>query len=292
MTDALPARAQHTNGGVDLVAIARQAEAARALGETLIASGLLPDSIKKPEAAVAVMLKGQELQIPPMQALSHIVMVKGKPTMSAELMRALAQRAGHKIRIVESTRESATVEGVRADDPGHPTRITFDEADVKTAGLGGQQGHKTYPAAMKLARATSALCRAVFADALAGISYTPEELGAPVDEEGRVVHGEAGFAMDHRPGREADEEAEGPEEAEVVEDHAPSAATETCSVEQENELRALANALFDEKDATLSGSRWLEETMGQPIADLSPSRAAALIKSYSGKIEAGAGDGE
>lgn len=262
---------------VDLLAVAKQAEAAQQLGKTLIASGLLPDSIKKPEAAVAIMLKGAELDIPPMQALSHIVMVKGKPTMSAELMRALAQRAGHKIRIVESTRERAVVEGIRADDPGHPTRITFDEQDVKTAGLAGQQGHKSYPAAMKLARATSALCRAVFADALAGISYTPEELGAPVDEEGRVV--------ETAPASPADR-GEEPEEAEVVEE-AEALATE----DQVNDLKALANTLFDEKSVELHGWEWLQGQVG-PLDELPRPRAAALIQTYEERVGAGAPDGE
>ena len=186
MTETLPARTSEAPR-VDLVAISRNAEAARDLGRTLIASGLLPDSINKPEQAMAIMLKGAEIDVPPMYALSHIVIVKGKPTMSAELMRALVQRAGHKIRIIESTPERAVVEGMRLDDPNHPARISFDEEDVKRAGLSNQTGHKNYPAALKLARATSALCRALFADALAGISYTPEELGVVVDEDGQVV---------------------------------------------------------------------------------------------------------
>jgi hypothetical protein len=40
---------------------------------------------------------------------------------------------------------------------------------------------------MLRARAISALCRFAFADVLMGASYTPEELGAEVNEEGEVV---------------------------------------------------------------------------------------------------------
>ncbi|MDP9476442.1 MAG: hypothetical protein M3R38_12300 [Actinomycetota bacterium] len=175
------------SASVNLIEVARQAEAAKNLGATLIASGLLPDAIRKPEQAVLVILKGQELDLPPVYALSHLVVVKGKPTMSAELMRALVQRAGHKIRIVETTRQRAVVEGVRRDDPQHPVRISFDDEDVRIAGLANQGGHKSYPAALKLARATSMLCRALFADAIGGVGHTPEELGAEVNGEGEVL---------------------------------------------------------------------------------------------------------
>ena len=233
---------------VNLIEVARQAEAARALGATLIASGLLPDTIKRPEQAVLVILKGQELDLPPVYALSHLVVVKGKPTMSAELMRALVQRAGHKIRIVETTRNRAVVEGVRRDDPQHPVRITFDDEDVRIAGLANQGGHKNYPAALKLARATSMLCRALFADAIGGVGHTPEELGAEVDEEGEVLS---------VPDRgEATQRAEEPvEEAEVVED-------------QGGEELELAMRRIDEKLA--------EWPVGQPKPDVERVKAWAL----------------
>ena len=62
------------------------------LGKTLLPTGFLPSTIKTPEQAVAVMLKGQELRIPPMYALSNIVVIQGKPAANAELMLALIYR--------------------------------------------------------------------------------------------------------------------------------------------------------------------------------------------------------
>lgn len=145
----------------------------------IASSGLAPQAVNTKEKVLVIALKGRELALPPMQALSHINVIKGKPTLSAELMRALVQRAGHKFRVVSTSETECTVEGVRSDDPDNPTRVTWDLDRAKKAGL-TDGPWKTYTAAMLLARATSELCRAIFADVLMGCSYTPEELGAEV----------------------------------------------------------------------------------------------------------------
>ena len=53
-------------------------------------------------------------------------------------------------------------------------------------GLVGKHNWKTMPKVMRQWRAISAAFRPVFADVLAGL-YTPEEMGAAVDEEGAIV---------------------------------------------------------------------------------------------------------
>lgn len=184
---AAPARL----GGTDLLAIAQQTERLQGLGSTLIASGLLPDAIKKPETAMAIMIKGQEIGMPPMFALAEITVIQGKPAPSEQLIGTLVRRAGHKLRVVETTAEQCTVEGLRADDPSHKQRVTWTLEDAKKAGLLGKNSWKTYPRAMLRARAKSELARGMFEDALAGLAYTAEELGAEVDEEGQVVVPEA-----------------------------------------------------------------------------------------------------
>ena len=56
-------------------------------------------------------------------------------------------------------------------------RSTFTIEDARQAKLVKPDGGwATYPKAMLLARATSQLCRSLFADVISGISYTPEEL--------------------------------------------------------------------------------------------------------------------
>lgn len=162
----------------------------RQQAEIIAKSGLAPRGVSTPEKILVIALKGRELSMPPMQALSQIYVVDGKPTLSAEGMVALVQRAGHILRIIESTDERATVEGVRRDDPNHPQRLTFTMEEAKRAGVADKGVWRQYPAAMLRARAISALCRFCFADVLAGCSYVPEELGAPVGEDGEVIEAE------------------------------------------------------------------------------------------------------
>jgi|LSQX01.3.fsa_nt_gb hypothetical protein len=155
--------------------------------DVLVKSGLLPQEVKTPAAAVAIMLTGRELAIPPMQAFRSIYVVKGKPTLSAQLMAALIRRAGHVYTVLESTNERCVIEFRRRD--GGTYQHEFTAADAKRAGLGGAQW-QSYPKAMLFSRCMSAGARVAMPDVLAGM-YTPEEIAEPgtvvFDEHGSVV---------------------------------------------------------------------------------------------------------
>lgn len=138
----------------------------------------VPTAFKgKPEAVFAAILYGEELGIGPMQSLSSIHVIEGKPGMSPELMRGLVARAGHRIDVKEASAERVTLWGKRADNDSEAT-VTWTMDDARLAGLAGRGAWKTYPRAMLLARATSELCRMIFADVVAGLSYTPEEVAS------------------------------------------------------------------------------------------------------------------
>ncbi len=205
-------------------------------------SGMAPRSIKSAEQVLVIALKGRELGIPPMQALSHIHVVEGKPTLSAELMAALVLRAGHRLRVVETSSESCTVEGERADDPDHPQRVAWTMEDARRAGVSNKGPWRSYPAAMLRARAISALCRFAFADVLMGASYTPEELGAEVDEEGWVVEATAVPADGDLEGEDLGRVAE-----QVVEEVPDEEALEELLEDALTEVSELLNR-FDEGD--------------------------------------------
>lgn len=54
--------------------------------ETWIASGLLPSSIKKPEQAVVIALKGKELGLETMASFELIDVIMGKPALKPKLL--------------------------------------------------------------------------------------------------------------------------------------------------------------------------------------------------------------
>lgn len=146
------------------------------LAQRVAQTEFVPSALRgRPEAVLAAMLTGHEVGIGPMQALAKIHVIEGRPSMAAELMRALVMREGHELWIEESTSTRCTI-GAKRSNSARETRVSWTLDDAKKAGLEGRQNWRKYPRAMLLARATAELCRAVFPDLLAGISYTSEEL--------------------------------------------------------------------------------------------------------------------
>jgi hypothetical protein len=177
--------------------------AASDLASQIAATDFAPQGLRgKPAAVMAAMLQGHELGIGPMQALSQIAVINGKPCMSAQLMRALVQRAGHDLWFESKSNTKVVIAGRRSDWPeDRVARVTWTMDDAKAAGLQGGQNYRKYPRAMLAARATSELCRDNFADVLGGISYTPEELsdGDLVADGDLVIEGRDDIAPDAPP---------------------------------------------------------------------------------------------
>jgi len=161
------------------------------MAKVLAESSLLPRHLRNQPANVLVVLSGaRALDVPAFWALQSMFVVEGKLSMSAELMRALAIRAGHKVTVVKRTREEAIIE-VQRKDKTKPYRVEFTWEDAEAAELTDKLNWKRYPKAMLVARATAIAVRDECADVLFGVVYTPEELGATVDEDGNpVVDGE------------------------------------------------------------------------------------------------------
>lgn len=143
----------------------------------LVRSGLLPSAIKSNVQAFAIWQMGRELGIPPMHAFRSINVIKGKPTLSAELMLALVYQRVPGAKVTFKTPpEKQNVECVvEMQRPGGDAQsFRFSIEDAKRAGLRGDNWTK-YPASMLRARVVSAGARAVFPDAIMGC-YTPDEL--------------------------------------------------------------------------------------------------------------------
>lgn len=152
---------------------------AKELATTLSAARTLPEALQqKPADVMAIVMAGAELGLAPMQSIRALVLIKGKPTLSADAMGALVKSRRDVctwLRLVESSATIATYETLRNGDPG-PTRLSFTIEQAAKAGLNGDNW-KRFPDAMLRARALSALCRAVYPDLLLGV-YDPDELDA------------------------------------------------------------------------------------------------------------------
>jgi len=157
-------------------------------------SGLLPSAYRRNPANVLWAVEyGDMLGLAPMAAMTGVHVIEGKPTASAGLISALVRRAGHKLRVFGDSKK-ATCQIVRSDDPDFTFEVTWtlkrnsdDNPSAEEAGLLGKSVWKNYPASMLKSRAITQCARDACEEALFGLHYTPEELGAEVDEDGVVM---------------------------------------------------------------------------------------------------------
>lgn len=183
------------------------------MAERICRANITPAPLRgKPNDTLLVLLAGHDLGIPSTQALNKIHVVDGKLGMASELMVALVLRAGHRIwPDPANDGTKAVAYGQRREHDGEwgpVVSVSFTLDDAVAANLVGlkdgkpharsSQGKRlpweTYTADLLWARAVSRLTRRSFPDCLAGVSYTPEELGYidadVVDEPQRGPHGE------------------------------------------------------------------------------------------------------
>ena len=152
-------------------------------------STLIPRHLRGNPANVLLYLGLAEAQdVQPVVAFRGFQVIGDQPAMSPEMMRAQIMRHGHTLTYRENSDARCVLHGLRADN-GSELEVVWDLDKARKAGLDpGKATWAKYPSAMLSARATAELARALFADCLNGISYTPEELGAVVEEDGTVPH--------------------------------------------------------------------------------------------------------
>jgi hypothetical protein len=145
--------------------------------EALSGASLLPDAYRGKPANVLLALEyGNALGIPPMVAIQQVHIIQGRPVASAQLIGALVRKAGHRLRVTGDDKR-AMCEIVRGDDPEFTFRAEWTWDRAVAAKLTGKDTWKAYPGNMLRARAITECARDACPEALAGISYTAEELG-------------------------------------------------------------------------------------------------------------------
>jgi hypothetical protein len=155
--------------------------------QALATSNLLPKQYQRQPANLLFALEyADALGVSPIHAITSIHVIEGKPSASADLIAALIRKAGHKLRVTGDDTQARAVL-IRHDDPDFEFVAEWNMAKAKAANLTGKGVWKSYPGAMLRSRAITEVARMGAPDALYGVIYTAEELGAEVNAEGDPV---------------------------------------------------------------------------------------------------------
>ena len=172
---APPVRADDPAGD-RLVSWARALHSAKQLGDALCATAFVPQHFRgKPEEAAAAILYGDEVGLSPGQALQSVYVVSGKPSLYARTMVALVLAAGHHIWTETVTPAKVVVCGQRRGS-NHTERVEWTQTKAQQAGYTSNKRYQSDPESMLYARASGDVARRIAPDALAGLSFTVEEL--------------------------------------------------------------------------------------------------------------------
>lgn len=158
------------------------------VGQILAKSGFFQDARQEAQAIVKV-LAGAELGFGPVASMTGIHIIKGKVTLSANLLAAAVKRSGrYNYRVAELSAERCKL--VFLENGTEIGVSEFTMKDAKAAGLSGDNWRK-YARNMLFARAMSNGVRWYCPDISGGPVYEPDELGAAIDgETGEVIEGE------------------------------------------------------------------------------------------------------
>jgi hypothetical protein len=149
------------------------------------ASGYFPDAKAMAQAFVKI-ATGRELGFHPMASMTGIAIIQGKPAIGANLMASKIRMSGYDYRVKELDNEKCSIEFFSPAKESLGT-TAFTMADAATAGLTGKDNWKNYKRNMLFARTISNGIRFFCPEIMQGTTvYTPDELGATVDEDGNA----------------------------------------------------------------------------------------------------------
>lgn len=255
--------------------------------KTMAVASLLPREYQgNPGNLLYAIEYADSLGIDRINAITSIHVINGKPSASADLIASLVRRAGHKLRIT-GDETHAVAQIVRSDDPDFTFEARWDVKKATAAGLWGKGNWRNYPGAMLRARAITEVARSGASDALYGVIYTPEELGAdePMESpQARESGRERLAAALSKTEPEAPPEFVEPDviEGEVVEDDAIT--PDPITAKQLTALNAACSDLGLTREQKLAG---VAATIGREVEstkDLTKDEATKCIKSLNAKL--------
>ena len=158
------------------------------VAKAMVSSGYFTDSTKISQAIVKIMA-GREIGIGPFGSMNGIHIMQGKPAFGANIMAGKVKSSGrYNYRVTEMTDAVCSIEFMEYLNGSWITTGTssFSIADAKKAGT---KNLDKFPRNMLFARAMSNGVRWYCPDVMNGSAvYTPEELGADVDQDGNVIN--------------------------------------------------------------------------------------------------------
>ncbi len=168
--------------------VSRQMSDTLTVADHLARSGFFSDA-RQVSQAVAKVLAGQELGLGPVASMTGIFIIKGRVSLSANILAALVRRHPvYNYRVKTHTADECTLIFYESGEEIGISSFSMD--DARAAQLRGDNWQK-YPRNMLFARAVSNGVKWFCPDVMAGAPvYTPDELGAQVDGEGDVIPGQ------------------------------------------------------------------------------------------------------
>jgi len=166
-----------------LITTNEHVDALSRVSKAMVASGYFTDAKDVAQAFVKVQA-GAELGLPPVASMSGIHIVKGKPTLGANLIATLIKNdRRYNYRVLDLTDTICTIQFYEDGQACGISEFTAD--DAKRAGT---QNMAKFPKNMLFARAISNGAKWYTPGIFGGVTvYTAEELGVPVDEEGDII---------------------------------------------------------------------------------------------------------
>ena len=156
-----------------------------AQADTWIKSGLLPNSIKTPEQAVVIVLKGKELNLQTMASFEMIDVIMGKPALKPKGMASLCFKGGIRTKTIKDFEPIKNDEGKSVDAittirfyrDGIEEDVSYKYSDATALGLTSKDNWKKQPGIMMYWRCFSKGANRVCPDLIGGL-YTTEELAS------------------------------------------------------------------------------------------------------------------
>jgi hypothetical protein len=167
--------------------IVRSVDDLARIGKMMAVSGYFQDAREAAQAAVKVQA-GMEMGFGPFTSMTGIHIIQGRPSVGANLMAsAVKTNPRYDYRVREMTDQVCRIEFFEIIG-GKRESIGVSEFTLADGKKAGTKNLDKFPRNMLFARAMSNGIRWFCPDAFAGNTvYTPEELGADVDEDGNIL---------------------------------------------------------------------------------------------------------